>query len=55
MHSINYKKNGKYKGSQRYICKDCSRSFSDKIRKFIFADKEKFLELYLNNVGIRKV
>ena len=52
--SLEYVKNGCYKGSQRYICKICFRSFSDKVRKFTYSDKERFLELYLNNVGIRK-
>ena len=52
--SFTYTKNGKYKGIQRYKCKNCNRSFSDKVRKFSFADKEKFLKLYLNGFGIRK-
>ncbi|MGL4497864.1 MAG: IS1/IS1595 family N-terminal zinc-binding domain-containing protein, partial [Planktothrix sp.] len=26
--SINIRKNGKYKGSQRYRCNDCGSSFS---------------------------
>jgi transposase-like protein len=25
------------------------------VRKFTYADKERFIEMYLNNVGIRKV
>ena len=52
--SRKYVKNGSYNGVQRYKCKDCERAFSDKPRKFSYADKEKFLHLYLNNVGIRK-
>jgi transposase-like protein len=52
--SLIYVKNGSYKGCQRYICKSCNRSFSDKVRKFRYSDKERFLEMYLNNVGIRK-
>jgi transposase-like protein len=47
-------KNGSYKGSQRFTCGECRRSFSDKVRKFTYADKERFLQMYLNNVGIRK-
>ena len=47
-------RNGSYKGSQRFICKDCGRAFSDKVRKFTYADKERFMQMYLNNVGIRK-
>ena len=52
--SRKYTKNGKNKGIQQYICKDCNRSFSDKPRKFSYDDKERFLEMYMNNVGIRK-
>ena len=37
-----------------YLCKDCNKTFSDKVRKFRYADKERFLDMYLNNVGIRK-
>jgi len=32
----------------------CGRAFSDEVRKFTYADKERFLQLYLNNTGIRK-
>jgi len=52
--SLEYVKNGSYKGSQRFKCKKCNRYFSDKVRKFSFADKERFMELYLNGFGIRK-
>ena len=52
--SKDYVKNGSYKGVQRYKCKECNRAFSDKVRKFTYADKERFLLMYLNNVGIRK-
>jgi IS1 family transposase/transposase-like protein len=52
--SSSYIKYGKHNGYQRYKCKDCNRSFSDKIRKFTYADKEKCIEYILNNVGIRK-
>jgi len=52
--SSHYTKNGSFQGVQRYKCKDCGRAFSDKVRKFTFSDKEKCLELYLNNMGIRK-
>ena len=48
-------KNGSYKGVQRYNCKACKRSFSDVIRKFNYRTKEQALEMYLNNVGIRKI
>ena len=52
--STKFVKNGSYKGSQRFICKDCGRAFSDKVRKYTYADKERFLEMYLNNTGVRK-
>ena len=49
-----YVKNGKGSGYQRYICQECKKSFSDKVRKFTYADKERFLKYYLNNTGVRK-
>lgn len=52
--SYEYKKNGKSKGYQNYIYKKCNRSFSDRVRKFIYEDKERFLNYILNNVRIRK-
>jgi len=51
--SAKYVKNGHYQGSQRFRCKNCLRYFSDKVRKFNYSDKEKFLQLYLKNTGIR--
>ncbi|MCL2040292.1 MAG: hypothetical protein FWG85_07680, partial [Bacteroidetes bacterium] len=41
--SSKYIKNGVYKCSQRYRCKECNRYFSDKLRKFTYADKRKAL------------
>ena len=52
--STTYVKNGSKDGIQQYKCKECGRSFSDKPRKFSYKDKERFLDMYLNNVGIRK-
>ncbi|MDR0305220.1 MAG: hypothetical protein LBI42_00085 [Chitinispirillales bacterium] len=52
--SLKSVKNGSYNGSQRFICKNCNRAFSDKVRKFSYADKERFIQMYLNNVGIRR-
>jgi hypothetical protein len=52
--SAKFVKNGSYKGSQRFICSDCGSAFSDKVCKFTYADKERFLEMYLNNTGVRK-
>lgn len=52
--SYEYKKNGKKDGHQNYVCKNCKRSFSDRVRKYTYEDKERFLKYILNNVGIRK-
>ena len=52
--SKNYINNGSYKGVKRYKCKECVIYFSDKVRKFTYKDKERFLQLYLNNVGVNK-
>ena len=53
--SSKYIKNGVYKNSQRYRCKECNRYFSDKVRKFTYADKRKALDLYLSGMGIRAI
>ncbi|MCL2382132.1 MAG: hypothetical protein FWC64_11210 [Treponema sp.] len=52
--SQKYQLNGTKGGVQRYRCKDCKRYFSDKPRKFTFGDKERAVEMYLNNCGVRK-
>lgn len=52
--STNHIKNGLKNKVQQYKCKECGRVFSDKPRKFTYKDKERFLDMYLNNVGIRK-
>jgi len=39
----------------RYRCKECNRYFSDKVRKFTYADKRKALDLYLSGMGIRAI
>ncbi|GHV01323.1 hypothetical protein FACS1894211_10800 [Clostridia bacterium] len=52
--SINTNKNGTSRGTYRYICKDCKRTFSRRDERFSNAAKQKVLQLYLNNVGIRK-
>ena len=58
--STDYRFHSKYvhkKGGElvnRYLCKSCTKTFSDKVRKFRYADKERFLDLYLNNAGIMK-
>jgi transposase-like protein len=48
------KKNGTSRGKQRYLCKECGKTFSDKPPKFNNEDKKRAISMYLNNVGIRK-
>ena len=50
-----YIKNGVYKCSQRYCCKECNRYFSDKVRKFTYGDKRKAIDLYLSGMVIRAI
>ena len=53
--SNSFRKNGTYQGIQRYRCHACQRFFSDKPRKFTYQTKVKAIDMYLNNVGIRKI
>jgi len=53
--SRNTRKNGKAKGKQRFLCKECGRTFAGKAPKFSKKTKEKAILMYLNNVGIRKI
>ena len=53
--STNTRKNGKTKGKQRYLCKDCGRTFAGKPPKFSANTKQQAILMYLNNVGIRKI
>ena len=53
--SKQFTKNGSYQGIQRYKCKSCMRYFSGKPRKFTYQQKAKAIQMYLNNVGIRKI
>jgi transposase-like protein len=41
-------------GVQKYKCKNCKRYFSDKPRKFNYEDKERAVNMVMNNCGIRK-
>ena len=50
-----FTKNGSCKGFQGYQCKSCQRNFSDKPLKFSSEQKREAIEMYLNNVGIRKI
>ena len=53
--SESYRKNGSFEGIQRYVCKDCGRSFTDRGERFSKAVKAQALDMHLNNVGIRKI
>lgn len=53
--STDYRRNGSHGGVQRYRCRDCGAYFSDRLRKFNYAVKARALDMYLNNVGVRKV
>ena len=53
--SESYRRNGSYAGVQRYICKGCGRSFTDRGERFSKAVKAQALDMHLNNVGIRKI
>ena len=49
----NFVKRGMFNGKQRYACKVCNKTFSGGVHS---KDKRDFaLEMYLNNVGIRKI
>ncbi len=47
-------KNGNSLGKQRYICKECGKTFFDTEPKFSEETKRKAILMYLNNVGVRK-
>ena len=49
------RRNGSFEGVQRYLCRDCGRSFTSRGERFDKAVKARALDMYLNNVGIRKV
>ena len=58
--SVNAKKNGKqkYNGKQTYLCKDCGKSWSngnDERVKYDSKKRDKIVELYLENNGIRSI
>ena len=47
-------KNGHNRGAQRYRCKECGVTFTEKPRKFSGEDKKQATEMVLNGIGIRK-
>ena len=48
------KKNGERLGEQRYMCKECRKTFFDTEPKYSEEAKKKAIFMYLNNVGVRK-
>ena len=54
-YSDDYKKNGSTDNVQRYFCNRCRRTFSSNGERFDKSVKEQALQMYLNNVGIRKI
>ena len=51
--SKEYVKDGKIAGKQRYECKECRRTFGG--GKHSLSEKLFAMQLYMNNVGIRKI
>ncbi len=54
-YEVNFVKCGKQKGMQRYKCKSCNKVFQDKKEKYSNEFKLRCIEMYVNNVGIRKI
>jgi transposase-like protein len=48
-------KTGLKQGAQRYRCRSCGRYSTDKPARFSAEVKAKAVDMYLNNVGIRKI
>ena len=50
-------RNGSTHGYKRHLCRACGRSFSSNPipKRFDKSVKDKALQMYLNNVGIRKI
>jgi transposase-like protein len=46
-------KDGRSAGKQRFVCKECGKSFGGE-GKYSLSAKDYALMMYLNNVGIRK-
>lgn len=53
--SGDWRRNGSYEGVQRYLCRSCGRSFTSRGERISREVKARALDMYLNNVGIRKV
>lgn len=53
--SASYKRNGLSRGTRRYLCRSCGRTFTDRAPRFDAAVKARAVEMHLNNVGVRKI
>ena len=56
--SSNFRKNGKRRGKQNHLCKNCKRQFVDVYslrHKYPDETKRKCLEMYLNGMGFRAI
>ncbi len=53
--SSDVRKSGLKQGAQRYRCKACGRYMTDRPRRFSAELKAQAVDMYLNNVGIRKI
>lgn len=54
-HSQDLRKAGFKLGAQRYRCRTCGRWCTDRAPKFSPETKAHAIDMYLNNVGIRKI
>lgn len=53
--SGDYVRNGSHAGVQRFRCRGCGRYFRATVPRFGKAVEAQALDMYLNNVGIRKI
>ena len=53
--SADLRKTGSKDGAQRYSCRQCGRYCTDRPRRFSAELKAQAIDMYLNNVGIRKI
>ncbi len=54
-HSQDLRKAGFKSGAQRYSCRVCGRYSTDRPPRFSAQIKAQAVDMYLNNVGIRKI
>jgi len=53
--SADLRKTGRKDGFQRYCCRSCGRYCTDRPPRFSAQTKAMAVDMYLNNVGIRKI